>query len=82
MRMRTIVGQSSGNLTSFSAYALVEWYLPNSKIKFRVSSAYSIGINGDESLNSVETDIPLDPKVDMLNYTEQLIIKLSKTQIP
>ena len=80
--MGKIIGQSSGNLSSFSAFALVEHHLPNSKFKFRISSAYSVRINGDEGLNSLEPDISLDRHTDALDYTVKKIINLTNAKTP
>ncbi|GMN08256.1 hypothetical protein MTsPCn5_36450 [Croceitalea sp. MTPC5] len=66
--MGEVIGQETGNLSSFSAYALVTHQLPNSKIKFRISSAYSVRTNGDESKTPVEPDIRIATELDGLDY--------------
>lgn len=68
-KMGTLIGQPSGNLSSFFADPIVTIRLPKSKIRVRISTSYQIRPNGEEGLKTVEPDILLPPTTDALEYT-------------
>ncbi|WP_161993967.1 S41 family peptidase [Cyclobacterium xiamenense] len=64
--MGTIVGQPTGNLTSFTGFALANFILPNSTLSFQVSSVYNVANSREEGLKTVEPDIHVDAADDPL----------------
>ncbi len=56
-QMGTLVGQATGNLSSFFADPIMWHRLPKSGIRFQVSAAYHIRPNGNQSLEAVRPHI-------------------------
>ena len=73
-KMGTVVGQPSGNLTSFNGFALSEYVLPNSKLTIKVSSAYNIANSGNEGLQTVVPDVFIDANDDPIQFIEKSLI--------
>ncbi len=64
----TVVGQPTGNLCSFSGFALSEYVLPNSKLSFQVSSVYNLSNNKEEGLKTVEPTIFVPYSENPIDY--------------
>ncbi len=73
--MGLIVGKPTGNLYSFSGFALANFTLPNSKLTYQVSSVYNLANNKEEGLKSVKPDYLIDSKEDPLEYILKELVK-------
>lgn len=71
-RLGTLVGQPTGNLSSFYADPLIWYMLPNSKITFQVSTSLNIRPDGKLDNESIIPDIVLPQSEDALDYVMKL----------
>lgn len=72
-KMGTIIGRPTGSLSSFFADPIMWHRLPNSRITFQVSASYQIRPNGDKSLQTVQPDVFVAQKEDILQKALHLI---------
>ena len=72
-QLGTIVGQPTGNLSSFYADPFLWYQLPNSKITFQVSTSLEVRPNGIIDTESILPDIYINDKEDALEKTFELI---------
>ncbi|MGQ3087625.1 S41 family peptidase [Flavobacterium sp.] len=68
-----LVGQPTGNLSSFYADPLMWYMLPNSRITFQVSTSLNVRPNGKLDNDSIQPDILLPESTDALEYVLELI---------
>jgi len=71
----TIIGQPTGNLSSFYADPFMWYQLPNSKITFQVSTSLEVRPNGIIDTESILPDVFIGDKEDALAKTIELIEK-------
>jgi len=69
----TLVGQPTGNLSSFYADPLMWYMLPNSRITFQVSTSLNVRPNGKLDNDSIQPDILLPESTDALKYVLELL---------
>ncbi len=72
-QLGTIIGQPTGNLSSFYADPFMWYQLPNSKITFQVSTSLEVRPNGILDTESILPDILIKDKEDALEKTYELI---------
>jgi len=72
-QLGTIIGQPTGNLSSFYADPFMWYQLPNSKITFQVSTSMEVRPNGILDTESILPDISIKYKEDALEKALELI---------
>lgn len=72
-QLGTIIGQPTGNLSSFYADPFIWYQLPNSKITFQVSTSLEVRPNGIIDTESILPDIYIKDKEDALEKAFELI---------
>ncbi|AWH83845.1 hypothetical protein HYN59_01355 [Flavobacterium album] len=72
-RLGMLVGQPTGNLSSFYADPLIWYMLPNSRITFQVSTSFNVRPSGMPDNDSIQPDILLPKSEDALEYVVKLI---------
>lgn len=70
----TLIGQPTGNLSSFYADPLMWYMLPNSRITFQVSTSLNVRPNGIQDNDSIQPDILLPESTDALEYVLGLLL--------
>lgn len=77
-QLGTIIGQPTGNLSSFYADPFMWYQLPNSKITFQVSTSLEVRPSGIIDTESILPDVYVKDKEDALEKTFELIQSLQK----
>lgn len=72
-KLGTIIGEPTGNLSSFYADPFMWYQLPNSKITFQVSTSLEVRPNGILDTESILPDISIKYKEDALEKALELI---------
>jgi hypothetical protein len=72
-KLGILVGQPTGNLSSFYADPLIWYRLPNSGITFQVSTSFNVRPNGVADKESIQPNIMLPQGADALEYVMKLL---------
>lgn len=74
-KLGIIVGEPTGNLSSFYADPILWYKLPNSGIAFQVSTSFNLRPNGQNDDHSIEPDVYVETNEDALEKALQIIMK-------
>lgn len=72
-QLGTLIGQPTGNLSSFYADPLMWFMLPNSKFTFQVSTSLNVRANGKLDTQGILPDITIEKNEDALQKAIELI---------